>query len=230
MSLICIPIQAKSIKELKQKIKKAEPKADLLEIWVDSLKEKFSAPSILRSFLGLSRKPLIIVNKSRKENGQWQGSEKSRLELLAAFIKANAAYTDIAIGTNPQLIKTMIAARGKNKIILSYHDFKTTPPLKTLQKILHKGFTLGADIVKIATTARKPEDNLIIFNLLAHAQRKKLPVIAHCMGRQGKISRIMSPLFGSYLTFVALDQQNKTASGQLTLQEYLQFKKYLENI
>jgi 3-dehydroquinate dehydratase/shikimate dehydrogenase len=39
------------------------------------------------------------------------------------------------------------------------------------------------------------------------------------MGKLGKISRLLSPLFGGFLTFAALERKSETASGQMTIQE-----------
>jgi 3-dehydroquinate dehydratase type I len=39
------------------------------------------------------------------------------------------------------------------------------------------------------------------------------------MGKEGKISRIISPLVGSYLTYAALTKGKETAPGQITVSE-----------
>ena len=39
------------------------------------------------------------------------------------------------------------------------------------------------------------------------------------MGEQGKVSRLLSPMFGAFFTFASLDQGNETAAGQMTIQE-----------
>jgi 3-dehydroquinate dehydratase len=39
------------------------------------------------------------------------------------------------------------------------------------------------------------------------------------MGELGKVSRLLSPLFGGFFTFASLEQGSETASGQMTIQE-----------
>jgi 3-dehydroquinate dehydratase len=39
------------------------------------------------------------------------------------------------------------------------------------------------------------------------------------MGELGKVSRLLSPLFGGFFTFASLERGNETASGQMTIQE-----------
>jgi 3-dehydroquinate dehydratase-1 len=36
------------------------------------------------------------------------------------------------------------------------------------------------------------------------------------MGEAGKISRVLSPMFGSMITFASLEESGGTASGQMT--------------
>jgi 3-dehydroquinate dehydratase len=39
------------------------------------------------------------------------------------------------------------------------------------------------------------------------------------MGERGKISRLLSPLFGAYFTFASLGQGSQTAAGQMSISE-----------
>jgi 3-dehydroquinate dehydratase len=39
------------------------------------------------------------------------------------------------------------------------------------------------------------------------------------MGENGKVSRLLSPLFGAFFTFASLEQGNETAPGQMTIQD-----------
>jgi 3-dehydroquinate dehydratase len=48
------------------------------------------------------------------------------------------------------------------------------------------------------------------------------------MGELGKISRLLSPLFGGFFTFAALEHGSETAVGQMTIQEMKAAYKLLE--
>jgi 3-dehydroquinate dehydratase len=39
------------------------------------------------------------------------------------------------------------------------------------------------------------------------------------MGEYGRVSRLLSPLFGGFFTFAALELGSETASGQMTVKE-----------
>jgi 3-dehydroquinate dehydratase type I len=221
-SLICVPIQAGNLNELRSAIKEAEKKADLTEVWVDRLRQPYKAKDLLI----LARKPLLIVNKSKKEKGLWQKGEAKRLALLDEFVKAGAGYVDIGIHTKKNLLKKLIASRRKSRIIISYHNFNRTPPLGELIKMVKKAKRLGADMVKIVTFAKKTEDNFTIFNLLKKVSQNTA-LTAFCMGEKGLISRILAPKLGSRISYLALNYRQKTAPGQMTVEEYNQINKLL---
>ncbi len=228
---LCIPLQAQTFEELETKISQAFGSADLVEIWLDQLPVAEKA--------GLEKLEKIIAAAHMLEMEVLlllRSLAKKRFQTLLEAIKYGADFVDIDMTSNPALIKKIVrAARAtgaarvspsnRTSIILSCHNFTRTPPLVELKKIAASGKKLGADIVKIITTARKPRDNLVIFKLLAqslahppagvHAHAPAL--IAHCMGEYGKISRILAPFYGSYISYVALDQNSRTAPGQLTL-------------
>lgn len=214
MSLVCIPIKAKYLPDLRRKIKAAAKKADIIEIWADYLNPSIEPWQVRK----LTKKPLLIVNKGKKEGGLWKGTEKDRIALLKEFAKAEVDYIDVGIHTNAKLVSELVESKQNAKIIVSYHNFESTPSEKALLKIVEKAAGKGADIVKIATFAKKAEDNLKIVSVLS--RWKKLPLIALCMGKKGKISRTLAPHFGSYISYVALDKASKSAVGQLTVHEH----------
>ena len=58
------------------------------------------------------------------------------------------------------------------KIIVSAHNFKDTPSDGDLEAIMKKMWTAGADIVKIATTAKDITDCARVLTLLETSQGK----------------------------------------------------------
>ena len=216
MGLICAPIQAKSLSELRIKADKAAKFADLIEVWIDHLPSNTDPKEIM----GAIKTPLLIVNKPKREKGLWKGSEKARVERLKQFNSAKIKYMDVGIDTNPTLIQDLKKNKKAAKLIVSYHNFNKTPSEKVLWKKVEKGFSLGADIVKIATFATKKSDNGIILSLLNRAKKFKKPLIVLCMGKYGKMSRVAGYKFGSKISYVAIDEKGKSAPGQLTHKEF----------
>ena len=58
----------------------------------------------------------------------------------------------------------------KAKIIVSSHNYENTPSAEEISNLAARIQATGADIVKIATTAKDITDSARIFQLLVHSQ------------------------------------------------------------
>lgn len=219
--MICVPIRASSLVELKKKVGKISDEFNLIEIWVDHLPIKVPAKEILL----VVKKQTVIVNKPKREKGNWTGSEQQRVERLIEFIKAGANYVDIGLDTKPNLIKKIISAskKSKTKVIISYHNFSKTPSESALNKLIRKAWRFKPDVVKVATYANSPRDNFVLTRLISvHGSKKHF--IALGMGPHGIISRVIGLTLGNHINYIAADSKQKTASGQLSLKQYQTLK------
>lgn len=185
---------------------------DIAELRVDlfSSSEKEYVFKELRKFKGI---PTLATIRSKKEGGQWQRTESARLALLKAVLPLVDAV-DIELSSAGILKEVIQEARRLKKIaIVSYHNFKTTPTLDSLKKILKKAKAAGADVVKIAAMANSRKDMRTLAEFtLSHADQK---LITLSMGKEGAISRILFPALGSLLTFAHAG--HSTAPGQWDL-------------
>jgi 3-dehydroquinate dehydratase I len=139
--------------------------------------------------------------------------ERDRKALLLAAIDAGAAYVDVEVESE-DAYREEIIAKAKSQgcgVIVSFHDFERTPDRRKLLAILSRCFHAGADIAKIACTARWDEDNARLLGLLD--RKEKVVVVA--MGERGRTTRIVAPLLGSPFTFASLRPGKETAEGQI---------------
>ena len=74
-----------------------------------------------------------------------------------------------------------------------------------------------ADILKLVTWARQPEDNLRVLSLIPKVKAQGREIIAFCMGPLGKWSRIAAPFLGSYLTYAPFTRKGAPRRGSLRL-------------
>ena len=139
--------------------------------------------------------------------------DEERKALLLAAIDAGAAYVDIEVDSEKACQREIIArARSRGcKIIVSFHDHEKTPERGVLEATIAECFATGADIAKIACTARSERDNARLLGLLD----AKRPVVVVAMGARGRIVRIVAPLLGSPFTFASLRSGRETAGGQI---------------
>ena len=221
---ICVSIIPKTVEEAQQLIDKAEEaSADLIEVRLDTFREF----EHLAEVASLGKTPKIATLKPLDQGGKFTGTEIQQRQILVNAAKSGFAYVDIDLeATNPRKFATEARERGA-KIIISSHNFKTTPESAELIRILDDEIGYGADVCKIVTTANHIEDNLTLLNFLS-ANSNKARVVCFGMGEKGKLSRLLSPVFGGYFTFASLERGAETASGQMTINEMRASYKLLE--
>ncbi|MBI5491972.1 MAG: type I 3-dehydroquinate dehydratase [Deltaproteobacteria bacterium] len=197
--------------------------ADLTEVRVDTFRER--DPDTLAEGLKRLRSkanlPVILTVRSRKEGGKYAIGDKERLELFKNLMPF-ADIADIELSSGGIIKNVVDSAKGHGKkVIISYHNFKTTPGDRILQEIVRKARAKGGDIVKIAAFARGPQDLRRLARILTDS--KDLIVIA--MGKAGSASRVLFPAIGSLITYGSLT--DKTAPGQMSVKELkTEFRRY----
>ncbi|MBU1151916.1 type I 3-dehydroquinate dehydratase [Patescibacteria group bacterium] len=210
--MICIPLKHKSSTQLLKKIKEAQGLADLLEIHFDQL--KIISDKTLKQIFKSTNLPILYKSLGQKDK-------------LEKVLKYRPAYLDLDLKTSHSLINLVRKISPKTKLILSHHDFEKTPSSKILKALVGKMRKKGADICKIATSAKNLADSFRILELLSE-ESPKSPCIFIAMGRKGRISRLTGHLFGNYLMYAPLDKKSSTANGQIPAKELKQILCHLK--
>ncbi len=191
-------------------VKAAEPYADLFEVRIDLIGEKWP------ELVPLLSKPWIATNRLAAEGGKWAGTEIARTNELLKAIDLGASLIDVELAA-PGLRDVMKETAGRVQHLVSFHDFKDTPALERLRDIVRRQREVGADICKVVTTARTMEDNLTVLRLVREMTDTK--IISFAMGETGQVSRVLSPLAGAWFTFASAGQGKESAPGQITARE-----------
>jgi 3-dehydroquinate dehydratase I len=212
---ICVSILPKNIAEAKDLIGKAESEgADFIEVRMDTLEETRNLADLPES----TKVPLIATNKLQSEKGFFTGSETEREQTLFNAAKAGFTFVDVDFFSSKRA-ETLSKLKGLcAKTVVSYHKFDGILTISALENILDEEINSGADICKIVLTARQIDDNLPILSFVSFASTKA-KLVCFCMGEQGKTSRLLSPAFGAYFTFAALNNNSQTAAGQMSIKE-----------
>jgi 3-dehydroquinate dehydratase type I len=205
---ICVSILPKNAAEALQLIEKAEAAhADFIEVRLDRLENNLG----LAELTCHGKTPKIATDKSSRK-------ETEHRQMLLSAAKGGFEYVDVKLST-PQLedlVKELKLLGAKS--IVSFHKLDGSLPISELNSILEREISSGAEVCKIVITAKNVEDNLTTLNFVSAAS-SKAKVLCFCMGELGKVSRLLSPLFGSFFTFASLERGSETAPGQMAIQD-----------
>ncbi|HIQ55974.1 MAG TPA: type I 3-dehydroquinate dehydratase [Pyrodictium sp.] len=202
--ICCVIDSTKVVEKARQRCKLVEARLDLLGI-----------NSGLKVVKKLSSSGLKVVATLRdwREGGMYRGPPEEKLDVLEKALEAGAWLVDVEYRF--ELLDRALE-RLKGKVILSYHNFNHTPEPEILYAMAGDMLRNGATLAKIATMARRVEDN---FRLLGINARWPGKVIAFAMGSMGRLSRILAPIYGAPYTYATLGKP--LAPGQPTIDEIL---------
>jgi 3-dehydroquinate dehydratase-1 len=178
-----------------------------------------TAKALKRVFGGI---PVLFTRRSAKEGGTAVAvSEEAVVELYAAVCAAGCAdLVDFEMSNDLDHVHRVREACRRNKIglVLSYHNFRETPPLRTLNQRFLRAQELGADVAKVAVMPGNLDDVLTLLAATRQSSAKlKIPLISMSMGAYGSLTRMFGWVFGSALTFGV--GASGSAPGQLPIED-----------
>ncbi|MBV9612505.1 MAG: shikimate dehydrogenase [Acidobacteriaceae bacterium] len=187
-----------------------------LEFRIDHLNDPAAAPDLVRTLRKRYPDLQILVTCRHKQNqGHFSGTATQQITHLENAALAGAAAIDLEIEAAERARPAVAALRQQAPLLISYHNFESTP---ALDAVFHRLRRVPADAYKIATTARKPGDNLRILEFVRHHS----PVdrlIVFAMSEVGIATRVLTPGLGSLFTYAAPVQGDGTAPGQIAAHE-----------
>lgn len=212
----CVSIAETTPKKLGAVLKKSLKRSDFAELRLDFLK-----PEDVPDALEITKRHLhrcVCTLRPKSEGGKFQGGEKERVSILKLIAEYRPYLIDVEFSTlskNNGLLGYI--RRTKTPILVSWHDFRKTPPFSTLGSKLKQMQKLSK-FVKIVTTAKSVKDSTTVLSLY---RKQNANLIAFAMGDFGRISRILSMYLGSPYTYVSLGRP--VAPGQFSLDEVKSF-------
>jgi len=186
---------------------------DLFELRLDRLSDCLDE---IQADVARLPAPLIITARDPREGGAGGLSTRCRRELLLEFV-SRAAYIDLELRAlrSFEAVLQSAAAAGIRKII-SFHDFKSTPPAVRLDELAVKARSSGADVVKIATRTNTESQMRTLLDFYDR-HRRQSPVAAMGIGKFGRASRLELARRGAALNYAHLG--SASAPGQLSVRD-----------
>ena len=188
----------------------AKTALDAVEVRVDALPH---CPS-LREVAALPV-PAILTVRRPDEGGAKPVTEEEQLAFYRGLVPAVAAV-DIEVRATKRLLPVLETVRSEKKaLIISFHDFESTPSLARLRALSARARSEGADIVKIAAKTETPME---VARLLVLLQEAPGPLAVMGMGALGRASRLLFAKAGSALNYGWLDRPQ--VPGQWSAKEF----------
>lgn len=224
---IVVPVLPTTVAEVQEINVEKYRKADIIEWRADFLGDIESilqaAPFIFEKFKDFS---LLFTVRTANEGGNISISKKDYVTLLKKVVKFDPDYIDIEYFSYRKALPQLL--EFKEKIVLSYHNFFESPTDLTARMMKMQKEETG--FVKVAIMAQRECDVLDLLQITRDFTMEYGPkFIGIAMGELGRISRIAGGLTGSVWTFAALDKDEGSAPGQLTLPQMLDVLDALED-
>ncbi len=159
---------------------------------------------------------VIITARRKEDGGKWQGTEEARQLLLREAIAEGVDWVDLE-----EDVAGQIRRFGRTKRIVSYHNFRKTPD--DLRELHERMAGLDPDVIKIATMANTPHDNVRVLEMM---QESEIPTVGMCMGDIGTPSRILAGKFGAPFTYATFHHERTLAPGQLSFRQMTEIYNY----
>ncbi|HBO45975.1 MAG TPA: shikimate dehydrogenase [Planctomycetaceae bacterium] len=189
-----------------------EQGAKMVELRLDYIRGDVNIPRLLAD----RPCPTLISCRREIDGGRFTGDEQQRQLLLRTAIAEGVDYIDLE-----EDIAGSIPRFGKTKRVVSLHDFRKTPD--DLDEVHRRLSRFDPDIIKIATMANRPHDNVRMLDLV---RRSEIPTVGLCMGDIGVPTRILAGRFGAPFTFATFSHERSLAPGQLSFDEMVQTYHY----
>jgi 3-dehydroquinate dehydratase-1 len=143
--------------------------------------------------------PMIATARHPGEGGIGNLAQSKRRQLLEEAIPWASAI-DIELRSSKTLAPVVaLAHQAGSTVILSHHDFNSTPSRAVLKKLASRAAAEGADVFKVATMLREPKDLQRLIEL--QLSSPGIPVVLMGMGGAGRFSRLVLSGFGSPLCY-----------------------------
>lgn len=210
-SAVCAPLVARTAEALvAEAAGVAALGPDLIEWRVDFFEGIARTDEVVALAAALRRAvgglPLLFTRRSAREGGEPIALHDAQVVALYAAVCAGGAIdlVDFEMGSAPQDVRAVREAARRQGVglVLSFHDFQSTPAPEVLSQRFEQAVHLGADVAKVAVMPQSMADVLALLAATLQASESlPIPVVSMAMGVQGAVSRLCGGAFGSAMTF-----------------------------
>jgi len=103
--VICCPVIAENMGEVRKQMDLAAGTADIVEIRLDYMSELNDGD--LRQIISRKKCPLIMTCRKQDEGGRYAGSEERRIEILHRCVEFGVDHVDIEMSSGRQAVERL---------------------------------------------------------------------------------------------------------------------------
>jgi 3-dehydroquinate dehydratase-1 len=224
---VCAPLVARTPEALHVECAAvAAKRPDLIEWRVDFFNRISDERAVLASAAEIRSLaagiPILFTRRSLREGGERVSIDEGQvLELYRAVCASGDVdmvdFEAASDAAHVAWMREMTHAAGIG-LVLSFHDFRATPPADAIVERFRRAQALGADVAKVAVMPGSRTDVLALLAASAHAADElAIPVVSMSMGALGAVTRTSGWLFGSAMTFAV--GHGSSAPGQMPIED-----------
>ncbi|HOK39920.1 MAG TPA: type I 3-dehydroquinate dehydratase [bacterium] len=224
-----IPVVAKNRSEIENQINIINTYKNIstIEIRLDYLEEEIT-DDLLKLVREKTEKRLIATYRCDLDSGKLKSYSTLRREYLLKAITNGFNIADIEFN---RLRKTQISEfiekvktiNKKAEIIISYHDFKKNLKYGKVKQIIKQIKLLKPNLIKIAFRIdNRPNLKNFVRMLFDFKRQSKIPISLIGLGKYSGLCRILAYYFKQNLIFLSLNEDLKSAPGQISYEKYFQ--------
>ncbi len=166
--------------------------------------------------------PIIFTRRSIREGGEPIAIGDEEVVALYDAVGASGLvdFLDFEMGNDGDQVRRVRdgARTHGTRVILSYHNFESTPGIDFLVGRFVEAERRGADVAKVAVMPRDRDDVLALLAATSRAEaRAQIPLISMSMGPLGAVTRMIGGVFGSSLSFAV--GAGSSAPGQMPIDD-----------
>lgn len=203
--MICISINQESRRMALADMVNAKLFGDVLEVRLD----RFGKSPDIGEIIAARTRPLIMSCKRAEDGGYFVGTEQERLAILRQCIISKADYVEIELDAADD-----IRPFPPSKRVISYTNLSETPIdiLNIYEEMKEK----RADVIKLVTLARTPEEAWPLVQILA---KSVVPTVVVGLGKPGIMLSLLSKKLGAPWIYAALERGMEAYPGQPTVED-----------
>lgn len=210
---VCVPVTGRTDQEIKKLMKQAKDSSANIVEWrvdcyehVDEIERVIEMLKTIREILG--DKQLIFTYRSRQEGGEKPIDTSAYLLLCkTAILTKLIDYIDVEFLLGDTIVNSIVKhARIKNiKVLMSNHDWDSTPRCEIIENRLKVMLEKGADIAKVVCSPRNEEDVETVIKAGQNVVKEHENIVLVSLGELGMKTIEQPELAGSCMTFAQLN-------------------------